>query len=95
MPIVFLTGHYDIATNVQSIKAGAEDFLTKPVAKEQLLAVTRRAIARCDELCRPDDWSPALRSLVARLTPREHDVFALLVRGKPHKQIARPGMAMA
>jgi FixJ family two-component response regulator len=88
LPIVFLTGHGDIATSVQSIKAGAEDFLTKPVAKEQLLAAIRRAIVRCEEMRQHDDRSVALRSLISRLTPRERDVFALLVRGKPHKQIA-------
>jgi FixJ family two-component response regulator len=88
LPIVFLTGHGDIATSVQTIKAGAEDFLTKPVAKEQLLAAIRRAIVRCEEMRQQDDRSAALRSLISRLTPRECDVFALLVRGKPHKQIA-------
>ena len=57
LPIVFLTGHGDIATSVQTIQAGAEDFLTKPVAREEWLAAIRRAIVRCDELRRHDDWS--------------------------------------
>ena len=88
LPVVFLTGHGDIATSVQTIKAGADDFLTKPVAKEQLLAAIDRAIVRCEETRQQDDRSAALRSLISRLTPRERDVFAQLVRGKPHKQIA-------
>ena len=88
LPIVFLTGHGDIPTSVQTIKAGAEDFLTKPVAKEKLLATLKRAIERCEETQKQDNRISALRSLVSRLTPRERDVFALLVRGKPHKQIA-------
>jgi FixJ family two-component response regulator len=88
LPIVFLTGHGEIATSVQAIKAGAEDFLTKPVAKAQLLAAIDRAIVRCEETRQRDDRSAALRSLISRLTPRERDVFALLVRGRPHKQIA-------
>ena len=88
LPIVFLTGHGDIATSVQTIKAGAEDFLTKPVPKEKLLAAIERAIVRCEEMQKQDNRIAALRSLVSRLTPRERDVFALLVRGKPHKQIA-------
>jgi len=88
LPIVFLTGHGDIATSVQSIKAGAEDFLTKPVAREKLLAAIQRAIVRCEEMRQRDDRSAALRSLISRLTPRERDVFELLVRGRPHKHIA-------
>jgi FixJ family two-component response regulator len=88
LPIVFLTGYGDIPTTVQTIKAGAEDFLTKPVAKEQLLAAIQRAITRCEEIRKQDDRIATLRSLISRLTPRERDVFALLVRGKPHKQIA-------
>ena len=89
LPIVFLTGHGDIPTSVQTIKAGAEDFLTKPVAKEKKpLATLKRAIERCEETQKQDNRISALRSLVSRLTPRERDVFALLVRGKPHKQIA-------
>ena len=88
LPIVFLTGHGDIPTSVQTIKAGADDFLTKPVPKETLLAAIDRAIARCEEMQKQDDRIATLRSLVSRLTPRERDVFALLVLGKPHKQIA-------
>ena len=88
LPIVFLTGHGDIPTSVQTIKAGAEDFLTKPVPTGKLLAAIDRAIARCEEMRKQDNRIAALRSLVSRLTPRERDVFALLVRGKPHKQIA-------
>ena len=88
LPIVFLTGHGDIPTSVQTIKAGAEDFLTKPVRKEKLLAAIDRAIARCEEMQKQDNRISALHSLVSRLTPRERDVFMLLIRGKPHKQIA-------
>jgi FixJ family two-component response regulator len=48
LPIVFLTGHADTPTTVQAIKAGAEDFLTKPVSEDQLLGAVERAIARHD-----------------------------------------------
>ena len=87
-PTIFLTGFGDIPTSVQAIKAGAEDFLTKPVSKEQLLAAIKRALVRSDEMREHEQRIAAIRSAVARLTPREHEVFALLVRGKPHKQIA-------
>ena len=88
LPIIFVTGHGDIDTTVKAIKAGAEDFLTKPVAKERLLEAIERALTHGEELRRRDDRVAALRSLVSRLTTREYGVFALLARGKPHKQIA-------
>ena len=88
LPIVFITGHGDIPTSVQTIKAGAEDFLAKPVPKERLLGAIERALARYEKMREQDSRIAALRSLHSRLTPREHEVFALLVRGKPHKQIA-------
>lgn len=88
LPIVFITGHGDIPTSVQTIKAGAEDFLTKPAPKEKLLEAINRALVRYRKLQENTNRIDALRSLLARLTPREHEVFLLLVRGKPHKQIA-------
>ena len=88
LPIVFLTGYGNIPTSVQAIKAGAEDFLTKPVHKEKLLAAIRRALVHCDRMREQDNRFATLRSLVSTLTPREHEVFALLVHGRPHKQIA-------
>jgi FixJ family two-component response regulator len=88
LPIVFITGYGDIPTSVQTIKAGAEDFLTKPAPKEKLLEAINRALARHRKLREDANRITALRSLIARLTPREHEVFLLLVRGKPHKQIA-------
>jgi len=88
LPIVFITGYGDIPTSVQAIKAGAEDFLTKPAPKEKLLEAINRALVRYRELQEESDRVAALRSSLGRLTPREHDVFMLLVRGKPHKQIA-------
>jgi FixJ family two-component response regulator len=88
LPIVFITGYGDIPTSVQTIKAGAEDFLTKPAPKEKLLDAINRALTRYRELHEDINRTTVLRSLLARLTPREHEVFLLLVRGKPHKQIA-------
>ena len=88
LPIVFISGHGDIPTTVQTIKAGAEDFLTKPVEKERLLAAIARALARHDEMREHEGQIAALRMRLSRLTPREHEVLAMLVRGKLHKQIA-------
>ena len=88
LPIIFLTGHGDIPMSVQAIKAGAEDFLTKPVRKEALLLAIERALAHGERMRALEHRVTVMRSLVAQLTPRERDVFNLLVRGKPHKQIA-------
>jgi FixJ family two-component response regulator len=88
LPIIFLTGHGDIPTTVRTIQAGAQDFLTKPVPKEQLLAAIERSLVRYREMQEQSRDTDALRSRLSQLTPREHDVFTLLVQGKPHKQIA-------
>ncbi|MBR1159410.1 response regulator transcription factor [Bradyrhizobium elkanii] len=88
LPIVFLTGYADTATTVQAIKAGAEDFLTKPIASEQLIEAINRAVAR-HELARGRRTRlDSLRALLAKLTPRERQVFDLIVRGRINKQIA-------
>jgi RNA polymerase sigma factor (sigma-70 family) len=88
LPIVFLSAHGDIPTTVQTIKAGAEDFLTKPVSRKKLLEAIERALVRHREAQAQDDQISILRAHLAQLTPREREVFNLLVRGKPHKQIA-------
>jgi FixJ family two-component response regulator len=88
LPIVFLTGHGDVPTSVRAIKAGAEDFLTKPVPKKELFAAIERALNHYEEIRDRDSRIAALHALVLRLTPREKEVFALVVRGKLNKQIA-------
>ncbi|GLR84504.1 response regulator transcription factor [Bradyrhizobium iriomotense] len=88
LPIVFLTGHADTATTVRAIKAGAEDFLTKPVSSEQLIDAIERAMARHEAARSQRSRLESLRALVAALTPRERQVFDLIVRGKINKQVA-------
>ena len=88
LPIVFLTGYADIPTVVQVIKAGAEDFLTKPTSSEQLIDVIERAMARYVSVRSQRSKLDSLRALVSTLTPRERQVFDLIIRGKINKQIA-------
>jgi RNA polymerase sigma factor (sigma-70 family) len=88
LPIIFLTGHGDIAMSVKGIKAGAEDFLTKPVDKNILLRAIEQALSRYDQIHERDLQLNTLRKLFATLTPREREVFGLVVRGKLNKQIA-------
>jgi FixJ family two-component response regulator len=88
LPIIFLTAHGDIGAGVKAIKAGAEDFLPKPVSREALFECVERALARNTQQRQQQDRLNVMRSLVASLTPREAEVFALIVRGKLNKQIA-------
>ena len=88
LPIVFLTGHGDIPTSVKAIKAGAEDFLSKPATKATLLGAVERALGRYHEMHQRHERLGALRALVDSFTRRESEVFALVVRGKLNKQIA-------
>jgi RNA polymerase sigma factor (sigma-70 family) len=88
LPIVFFTGHPDIRATVQAMKAGAEDFLIKPVASDSLLLAVERAIAR-HEVARDQKANlEAVRTRMARLSPRERQVFDLVVRGMTNKQAA-------
>jgi len=88
LPIIFLTGHGDIRMSVRAIKAGAEDFLSKPVSRKTLIEAIQRALVRQEEARERNLRLGSLRALVATLTPRESEVFALIVRGKLNKQIA-------
>jgi len=88
LPIVFVTGHSDIPTTVRAIKAGAEDFLTKPIPSEQMIDAIERAMAHY-ELARSQRTElNSFLALVASLTPRERQVFYLMVRGMINKRIA-------
>jgi RNA polymerase sigma factor (sigma-70 family) len=89
LPIVFLSGYADVRTTVQTIKAGAEDFLTKPVSSEQLLSAVERAMAHHEASRDVSRKLAVLRELVATLTPRERQVFERVVQGKINKQIAQ------
>jgi RNA polymerase sigma factor (sigma-70 family) len=88
LPIIFLTGHGDIPMSVRAMKAGAVDFLTKPVQRQVLLNAVRNALARDGECRKAREQDGTLRALFETLTPREHAVFTLVAAGKPNKQIA-------
>ena len=89
LPIIFITGHPNIPATVRAIKAGAHDFLIKPVTSDDLL----RAIEKAFELQQVSrDAQSKLDSVRARietLTPRERQVFERIVRGETNKQAAR------
>jgi len=87
LPVVFLTGHGDIPKTVLAMKAGAVDFLTKPVESTRLLEAVSRAIARDAEDRAVRARQSVARDHYSRLTPRERDVFAHLISGQLNKQI--------
>jgi FixJ family two-component response regulator len=88
LPVVFLTGHADVATSVRAMKAGAVDFLEKPVGRDVLLEALHRALARAaaERATREETQEQSMR--LAALTPREREVFERLVAGKRNKDIA-------
>lgn len=88
LPVVFLTGHGDIPMSVRAIKAGAEDFLSKPISRKALLDAIERALAQYENTRERSARLRSLRSLVETLTPRQTEVFDLMVAGKLSKQIA-------
>jgi FixJ family two-component response regulator len=88
MPIIFVTGHGDIPTSVRAMKAGAVEFLTKPVRDDVLLSAIGDAIDRSRALLERDAEMQALRDCHASLSRREREVMARVVTGRLNKQVA-------
>ena len=88
LPIIFLTGHADTPTIVRTIKAGAHDFLSKPVNSDDLLQAIERAFAQHQASRDLHDKLNDIRAHIATLTSRERQVFELITRGHINKQIA-------
>ena len=87
IPIIFITGYGDVTTSVQAMKAGAFDFLTKPLKNDVLLDAIRRALERSCAALLHEAEMQALRTRYASLTTREREVMALVVSGLLNKQI--------
>jgi FixJ family two-component response regulator len=87
-PVVFLSGNADVPASVKAMKAGAIDFLTKPVDREKLLAAVRIAIGKDTSWRAERQARESVASRVAALTPREREVLEGVVAGKLNKQIA-------
>lgn len=88
LPIIFMTGHADVPTTVRAMKAGAVDFLEKPVQRQDLLDAIGRALARDARQRRERNDIAGLRERFALLSPREQTVLEQVVAGKLNKQIA-------
>jgi FixJ family two-component response regulator len=87
VPIIFITGHGDIPVTVQAMKAGAIEFLTKPLKHDVLLRAIRDALERSRIALRSDAELRELRHCYDSLSPRERDVMALVVTGLLNKQV--------
>jgi FixJ family two-component response regulator len=87
-PIIFITGHGDIPMTVKAMKAGAVEFLTKPVREQDLLDAVRVALNRDSARRRENDTLRDLRTRYATLSPREREIMALVCTGLMNKQVA-------
>ncbi|MFZ6672615.1 response regulator transcription factor [Undibacterium sp. Xuan67W] len=88
LPIIFLTGHGSIDAGVLAMKSGAQDFLTKPVDGDKLLAALKGACERNRLVRRDKAEKNAIQTRLDSLTPRELEVLHLIVEGKLNKQVA-------
>ena len=88
IPIIFITGHGDIPMSVRAMKAGAVEFLPKPFRDQDLLDAIHLALARSEEMLQRRAVVADLLLRHQKLTPREHEVMALVVQGLLNKQIA-------
>jgi FixJ family two-component response regulator len=88
LPIIFITGHGDIAMTVRAMKAGATDFLAKPVRDSELLPAIANALRVSSQALSSRIELDCIHHRMARLTPREREVLALLVEGRLNKQVA-------
>ncbi len=89
MPVIYLTGHGDIPTSVQALRAGAFDFLEKPPAAGVLVRRVHDALEQDERRRATVDHDAELRARYARLTPREREVMAQVVAGRSSKQAGR------
>jgi two-component system response regulator FixJ len=88
LPVVLISGHGDVPMAVAAIKAGAEDFIEKPVDDAHLLAAINRCLARAFDTLSRDLSLDDLRQRFARLTPREREVLDLVIEGFTSQAIA-------
>jgi RNA polymerase sigma factor (sigma-70 family) len=88
LPIIFVTGRGDIPMTVSAMKAGATDFLAKPVSETTLLRAIDAALERSSRALQSRSEMESLQRRLERLTPREREVLVLVVRGLLNKQVA-------
>jgi RNA polymerase sigma factor (sigma-70 family) len=88
IPIIFITGHGTVPMSVRAMKAGAVDFLQKPFDEQDLINAVSQAIEQDRQARREKDELREIHKRIDSLTPREYEVFTLLVAGMLNKQVA-------
>ncbi|WP_028754874.1 response regulator transcription factor [Rhizobium leucaenae] len=88
VPIIFITGFGDVPMTVRAMKAGAVEFLTKPIDTEALLKAVRAALIYSETVSREEEGLALLQQAYALLSPRERDVMRRVVKGLLNKQVA-------
>lgn len=89
MPVIFITGHGNVALSVMAMKAGAMDFIEKPFSNEVLLSRIQEAFRKLEALQKEHSQKDAITHRYETLTPREKEIMALVVEGIPNRDLAR------
>ena len=89
LPVILVTGHGDVAMAVQAMRAGAIDFVEKPISRDRLLGSVARAIDAGSKVRREEERKSEIVARIDSLTARERDVLGQLVAGRPNKVAAR------
>jgi two-component system CheB/CheR fusion protein len=88
MPAIMITGNSDVAIAVEAMKAGASDFIEKPISRNELLASVDHALERSRDSGKLSAWRNDAATHVARLTPRQRQIMDMVLAGQPSKNIA-------
>jgi two-component system CheB/CheR fusion protein len=88
LPAIMITGNSDVPMAVQAMKAGASDFIEKPISREELIASVERALEQSRDSSKLSAWREDAANHIAGLTPRQHEIMALVLAGHPSKNIA-------
>jgi two-component system CheB/CheR fusion protein len=88
LPAIMITGNSDVSMAVQAMKAGALDFLEKPIGHKELVASVDRALERSRDATKLSAWREAASDHVARLSPRQRQILDMVLAGQPSKNIA-------
>lgn len=87
-PAIMFTGYGDVGMAVRAMKAGAADFVEKPIGPEELLACVARALDQSRDVSKQSAWRADAAERLARLTPRQSEILTLVLDGQPNKNIA-------
>jgi two-component system CheB/CheR fusion protein len=88
LPAIMITGSSDVPMAVQAMKAGASDFIEKPIGRDDLLAGIQRALEQSRDSGKLSAWRKKAADHVAELTPRQREIMAMVLAGHPSKNIA-------